>query len=263
MTETATRVSPGLKRLLYWEMVIVLGLSLGRSAVYSILSIIDKLTIPNRPLKAQVTQLNASAAPDRPWLDLSYQILGLVFPLVPVLLAFYLLTVFNRTGQLSPARAMGFDFKRPWFDLGWGFAILAGIGIPGILFYFLTRELGVNTTVSPTNLSEHWWTIPVLVGSAIMNGVLEEVLMLGYLFTRWFQTGGRAWTIVVISAFVRGLYHLYQGFGGFAGNLVMGLAFGWLYLRFKRVGPLVVAHFLLDLFAFVGYSLLSPYLSWL
>jgi membrane protease YdiL (CAAX protease family) len=62
---------------------------------------------------------------------------------------------------------------------------------------------------------------------------------------------------IVISALVRGSYHLYQGFGGFVGNFVMGLAFGWFYRRFGRLTPLVVAHFLLDAASFVGYALLS------
>lgn len=247
--------------LLRIEIVIVLALSLGRSAVYSLLSIIEKLTRP-QPLNQQVTQMNTSVVPDRPWLDLSYQVVGLVFPLVPVVLAIYLLAVFQRPEQ-GPFRAMGFDLRRPGFDWGWGFAVFAGIGIPGIGLYLAARAIGVNTTVQPANLTEQWWTIPVLVGAAAMNAVLEEVLMLGYVFTRWVASGGRMWTIVVISALVRGSYHLYQGFGGFVGNLVMGLVFGWLYLRFKRVGPLVVAHFLLDLFAFVGYSLIAPYVTWL
>jgi membrane protease YdiL (CAAX protease family) len=33
----------------------------------------------------------------------------------------------------------------------------------------------------------------------------------------------------------------------------MGVAFGWLYTRFGRLLPLVVAHFLLDAAIFVGY----------
>ena len=69
--------------------------------------------------------------------------------------------------------------------------------------------------------------------------------------------------MLVGSALIRGAYHLYQGFGGFAGNLIMGLLFGWLYLRTKRVMPLVVVHSLLDIAAFVGYALLKPHLSWL
>lgn len=243
-------------------MVIILGLTLGRSAFYSALSLIEKLTRPDQPLNQQVTRINTSAVPDRPWLDLSYQIAGLVFPLVPVVLVIYLLTVY-RPAQGGPFRAMGWDLQRPWFDWGWGFAILAAIGIPGIGLYLGARALGLNTVVAPANLAEAWWTIPVLIGSAAMNAILEEVVMIGYLFTRWAQRGGKMWQIVLISALIRGTYHLYQGFGGFVGNLVMGVAFGWLFLKFKRVGPLVVAHFLLDIFAFVGYALLAPYLSWL
>ena len=54
---------------------------------------------------------------------------------------------------------------------------------------------------------------------------------------------------------IRGSYHLYQGFGGFVGNMIMGVIFGLIYLRWKRVGPLVVAHTMLDVVAFVGYAL--------
>lgn len=55
---------------------------------------------------------------------------------------------------------------------------------------------------------------------------------------------------------LRGSYHLYQGIGGFIGNLAMGVVFVYLYRRWGRVGPLVVAHSLLDIGAFVGYALL-------
>lgn len=146
-------------------MVIILGLTLGRSAFYSALSLIEKLTRPDQPLNQQVTRINTSAVPDRPWLDLSYQIAGLVFPLVPVVLVIYLLTVY-RPAQGGPFRAMGWDLQRPWFDWGWGFAILAAIGIPGIGLYLGARALGLNTVVAPANLAEAWWTIPVLIGSA-------------------------------------------------------------------------------------------------
>jgi membrane protease YdiL (CAAX protease family) len=83
------------------------------------------------------------------------------------------------------------------------------------------------------------------------------------LFRRWAQAGWRQWTIIAVSALIRGTYHLYQGFGGFVGNVVMGLVFGWLYARTKRVMPLVIAHTLLDVVAFVGYALLKDHLPWL
>ena len=68
---------------------------------------------------------------------------------------------------------------------------------------------------------------------------------------------------LAVSALLRGSYHLYQGYGGFVGNLVMGLIFGWWFQRTRRVLPLVFAHFLLDGFSFVGYIYLHNHVSWL
>ena len=258
MTEGVTAPVTKALRL---EMLVVLGISLGQSAVYSLLSIINKLTL-NVALKKQTTSINTSTTPDRPWLDLAYQVAGIVFPLMPVVLVLYLLWIY-RQPEGGPFGAMGFDLRHPLRDLTGGFATFAGIGIAGLAFYFAARELGINTSVSPANLTAAWWTIPVLLLKAAMNGILEEVVMIGYLFTRWRQSGGGVVGIIIGSALIRGGYHLYQGFGGFIGNAVMGALFGLIYLKTKRVMPLVICHTLLDIFAFVGYALLKPYIAWL
>ena len=57
----------------------------------------------------------------------------------------------------------------------------------------------------------------------------------------------------------------------FAGNMLtlgvlqvaMGVLFGRLYQRWGRVGPLVVAHTLIDVAAFVGHAALAGHVSWL
>ena len=103
----------------------------------------------------------------------------------------------------------------------------------------------------------------MLVLSAFQNAALEEVIMIGYLFARFRQLG---WRLAGDHGRQRGdprQYHLYQGFGGFVGNLIMGVIFGLVYLRWRRVAPLVVAHTLLDVAAFVGYALLAPHVDWL
>ena len=246
------------KRLIIIEVVVVLGVSFGRSAVSSILSIIDALT-RSKPLNQQTTSLNNSVTPDRPWLDLSYQLYYYIWPLAVTGLALYLLHL--AYGQAR--RGIGFDLARPGPDLAKGLAICVGIGIPGLGCYLLARQLGLSLTVVPANLTDVWWTIPVLIGSAAMSGISEEVVMLGYLLARLRTLGWHPVWAIVVSSLIRGSYHLYQGFGGFIGNLVMGVVFGLLYLRWKRVMPFVVAHTLIDVFAFVGYSLLAPYLSWL
>lgn len=253
--ELTVRDSP--PRLGY-EVFVVLAISLGQSAVYSVLRIIERLTRP-QPLSQQTSTLNASVTPDRPWLDLTYQLANIAFALVPVLLALYLLDRTNRPA----GRAIGFDLRRPGFDAWFGLVIAACIGIPGLGLYLGARALGLNTDVQASGLTDTWWTIPVLIISAAQNAVLEEVIMIGFLYTRLRQLDWPIIGVIAFSAVIRGSYHLYQGFGGFAGNLIMGVVFGLIYLRWKRVGPLVIAHTLLDVAAFVGYALVAPHLSWL
>ncbi|MGZ8800874.1 MAG: CPBP family intramembrane glutamic endopeptidase, partial [Aeromicrobium sp.] len=105
------------------------------------------------------------------------------------------------------------------------------------------------------------WTIPILVLSAIQNAVLEEVVVVGYLITRLREFSWSVPAAIVTSAAVRGGYHLYQGFGAGLGNFVMGLIFGYWFHRTKRVLPLVIAHAVLDIVAFVGYSLFADSLG--
>jgi membrane protease YdiL (CAAX protease family) len=105
--------------------------------------------------------------------------------------------------------------------------------------------------------------VPVLILSAVENGVLEEIVMIAYLLTRLRDLRLGWWTAILTSAVIRGSYHLYQGFGGFVGNLVMGLVFGYFFRRTRRVMPLIVAHSILDIVSFVGYALLKDHLGFL
>lgn len=246
------------RRTLGTEIVLVLAVSLGQSGVYALVDLIGKLTA-SKALADQTATLNASAAPGRPWLDLAYQLLGIGFALAPVLLAVHLL---GRTGQQAGA-TLGIDARRPAFDLGTGALIALCIGVPGLGLYFAAHALGLAATVVPSALPGVWWAIPVLVLSAIENAVLEEVVVVGYLITRLKALDWRLPAIVATSALLRGSYHLYQGFGGFVGNAVMGVLFALFFLRTRRVTPLIVAHSLLDIAAFVGYALLHPYIPWL
>jgi membrane protease YdiL (CAAX protease family) len=246
------------RRSLVAETVLVLGVSLGASGVWALLSLVNKLTQPVA-LNRQTTAMNSSVTPDRPWLDLAYQLVGIILALVPVALALHLLA----RDRPDARHVIGADLRQPGRDLLRGALLAAAVGIPGLGLYAAARALGLNTTIAAANLSDQWWTIPVLVLAAVQNAVLEEVVMIGYLYTRWLRAGWSLPVVMVTSALIRGSYHLYQGFGGFVGNLAMGLLFGWVYTRTRRVGPLVVAHTLLDVVAFVGYALLKNHLAWL
>ncbi|GIE96581.1 CPBP family intramembrane glutamic endopeptidase [Paractinoplanes rishiriensis] len=246
------------RRFLSAEIVIVLLLSLGQSAFYAVVSLIAKLTA-DKPLSQQSAVLNASQS-SRPYLDLTYQLLGIFFSLVPVALAIHLLM----RDRINPWRTLGLTADRPGFDAGWGTLLAAGIGIPGLLLVYAASALGVNAQIVPAALEQVWWAIPVLILAAVENAVLEEVIVVGYLMTRLREMTVPIGWIIVCSAVLRGSYHLYQGFGAFVGNAVMGVVFALFFLKYKRVMPLIVAHTILDVAAFVGYTLLpKSWLTWL
>lgn len=274
----------GSRRFYVWELGIVLALSLGRSAIYAVLQLAERLSIA--PLADQTATVQRSRSRSE-FFDFTFQVLDALFALAPVALVIYL--VFLHGG--NPFRRWGLDFRRTGMDwtLGAGLFLLIGVGTMGV--YFLGRSLGLTTQLIPADVTQYWWTTPVLLLSALRHSLLEEIIMVAYLFDRahriWPQLGrptapgvtnrgssvgwggagwggagqnGAAWTgglwiLILASAALRGTYHLYQGFGPGLGNALMGIIFGWLYLKYGRVMPLVIAHFLLDAVAFLAFPL--------
>jgi membrane protease YdiL (CAAX protease family) len=231
------------------EVWIVLGLSLGQSAVYAIVSLASALS--RGPLRDATASLNANRS-EREWLDLTLQLLSIGFALVPVALAIYLLA-----SDGSSLRRLGLHRGRPTRDVLAGVALALVIGIPGLGAYFLGRTLGINADVVPAPEHVYWWTILVLLLSAVENALVEEVIAVGYLLARLRDLRWGPWAAVAASAALRGTYHLYQGFGQALGNAVMGAIFAWWFQRTGRLWPLLVAHTLLDVVAFVGYLYLG------
>lgn len=255
---TVDLARPTRRGVLGTELLLVLGVSLGQSAIYAAVNITARMTA-DRPLSEQTATLNASQSA-RPWLDLTYQLLGILFALVPVLLAVHLLS--RNPGDARGT--LGLDIRRPGRDLAWGAALAAAIGLPGLALFWAAARLGINATVVPAGLPDLWWAVPVLLLAAAQNAILEEVVVVGYLVTRLRELGWRVVAVIAASAVLRGSYHLYQGFGAFLGNAIMGIVFALFFLRTRRVLPLVIAHTLLDVVAFIGYTLLPKELfDWL
>jgi membrane protease YdiL (CAAX protease family) len=239
------------------ELAIVLALSLGASSIYSLISIVARLT-DETSLAQQTATINRQLS-DRQWLDFSYQFLGIALGLAPVALVLYLLWEKKK----SPFDLIGLNLNEPGRDIWRGTWIAALIGIPGLGLYLVSRQLGISAEVIPAAVGEYWWTVPMLLFAAVRASLLEEVIVIGYFFNRLSRLGFSSRSQILLSAFLRGSYHLYQGFGGFIGNVLMGLLFGYLYQRWGRVMPLVVAHFVLDAAIFVGYAALKDVLTFL
>ena len=247
---------PG-RKTLRAELWIVLWLSIAAAGLRSLLSLIDSLTRGVK-LSSQSTTLITTYIADRPWLDIMFQATRIALALIPVLLVFHLL---RRGGERLSAIGLDLsDWKR---DLLRGAGLAAVVGGTGLVFYLIAFHLGMNVRIAAVTTKDAWWTIFLLLASAAFNAILEEVIVLAYFIHRTEQLGWKSWQSVGGSALLRGAYHLYQGFGGFIGNIAMGLIFGTLYKRWGRVMPFLIAHFIIDAVAFVGYDLLGGKVSWL
>jgi membrane protease YdiL (CAAX protease family) len=238
---------PAERRAIPIELVIVFAITLGMSGLNSLLQLVDALLSPT-PLNKQRVAINVPLA-KADLIDLLRQLLY--------------------ASQLVAWRAgirlatIGL-YRRPQrVDVAGGFGLAALIGIPGLGLYLVAVKLGVNREVLPSVLNDTWWRPIALTLAAAANAWAEEVLVVGYLITRLRQFGLRENGSLLGSAVLRGSYHLYQGFGGFVGNLIMGLIFGRIWQRTNRLWPLIIAHTVLDVVAFVGYALLRDHVSWL
>jgi membrane protease YdiL (CAAX protease family) len=246
------------RRTLRREVLLVFALSLGQSGVYAVVRLLGILT-SGAPVSSATASLNNSHAPGRPTLDLVYQLLGIGFALVPVLLACHFLLL----GGERPGRVLGIDRRHVRSDLGLGVLLAAVVGGTGLALVVAASAMGFSAQLVLSSLPAVWWRLPVLLLSALENAVLEETLVVGYLLHRLAQLGWRPWPALAVSAVLRGSYHLYQGVPAFFGNAAMGLLFGRIYQLRGRTAPLIVAHFLIDAVAFVGWVYLHGRFAWL
>ena len=250
---------PKQRRDLGIEIILLLGVSLGASGVNALLDLIDRLTQPVA-LSKQTATINGVFIQNREWLDFLYQVVSLAEGFFPPALAVFLLYRYLRPP--GPGFGIGLDTSKLKLESLQGVGFAALIGIPGLVLVYAAHRLGASVTIVPSSLPDVWYRIPVLVASALQNATSEEIIV-GYLVTRLRQLRWRLAAVIAASALLRGSYHLYQGFGGFLGNAVMGVIFGWWFTRTRRVLPLLIAHFLLDAVSFVGYVYLHNRVSWL
>jgi len=240
------------------EVLAVLGVSLGISAITAVLSFIrTQITIPGGFAHAQVTIVSQrqTVYPILDILDALANVLNGVGP------AFLALVLLARTPG-GPGFGIGLDRLRAR-ELVQGAGFCALIGVPGLALVWAARQAGINASLNVVDFPDVWYRVPMLLLDAAQNGILEEIVVTAFLLTRLRQLGWTSSRAVAVESILRGSYHLYQGYGGFFGNLVMGVIFGWWFQRTRRVLPLVIAHFLLDAFSFVGYIYLHGRVSWI
>jgi membrane protease YdiL (CAAX protease family) len=133
-----------------------------------------------------------------------------------------------------------------------GSAIAVGLAIAGIClgmlatwFFPVSQRLQYQDIVGSHKLG----LLSVLVLS-VVNGLYEEVFLLGYL-QRELMPHGAAFAVGA-SLLVRVLYHAYQGHVGATAVMMFGLVLGVYFLRTGNLWPPALAHVLADIVALLS-----------
>lgn len=123
------------------------------------------------------------------------------------------------------------------------------IGFPEIAVLFQQPESGRLT--APVGVAG----MVLLVLMSACNGFAEEIVMRGFLIPQ-FRTlfGGNALAAVTLSAALFAAYHVYQGVYGLAGAFAGGMIFGLVFVKTRRLWPLVIAHATWDIVGILGMS---------
>ncbi|HXL20995.1 MAG TPA: CPBP family intramembrane glutamic endopeptidase [Candidatus Dormibacteraeota bacterium] len=81
---------------------------------------------------------------------------------------------------------------------------------------------------------------------AVTAGLCEEFLYRGFAMAALRRAGLPVWTIVLISAVLFGLAHLYQGRAGLVSTLLVGAVFGSARIAYYSLIPVIAWHATLD-----------------
>jgi membrane protease YdiL (CAAX protease family) len=87
---------------------------------------------------------------------------------------------------------------------------------------------------------------------ALTAGVCEEFLYRGFAIAAIIRAGLPIWGAVLLSSFLFGLAHLYQGRGGALGTMFLGTLFGAARIGYHSLVPAVFWHSAVDLVAGVA-----------
>ena len=138
-----------------------------------------------------------------------------------------------RVSRTSVRNLVGFERGRLSRDLGLG-VVLAGAASAVVMLSLLVMEQIVGEMPVPfPTWAILWWTT---IG-AVTAGIGEELYFRGFLFERLGRLSAPALLVVTSLAFA-----LIHAPPMYLHTFLVSLGFGWVYLRTKRLFPLVLGH---------------------
>lgn len=96
-----------------------------------------------------------------------------------------------------------------------------------------------------------WWQYVIVSIELLAVGVVEELVWRGYLFSRWEEVTGSSRAALVGTSLLFGFAHLYQGPLGILMAAANGFLFCGVFVAFRRLWPVAIAHGLYDIVAVI------------
>jgi membrane protease YdiL (CAAX protease family) len=189
---------------------------------------------------------------------------GIGFPYTFCLISsFVLLSIFLQDGNLQ-----SLNFKK-----------IGGKELKTIILCYLALELSIDFLIDPLinwicNESADYSMFSSIKGNTslylswlmkmwISAAIGEELLFRAFTFSQMQRViGDRKTIIVMLSALMFSLPHLYQGIPGLLSTFVFGIAFALIYAKFKNIWINIIVHGLVDtLFLTLSYLGLTEFYS--
>lgn len=242
--------SPEVRRRFGWELLIVLAIFPAPYVINALVSLVESVMDPS-----VVQPRYPNVIPGHPGASLPFIVVITLVPVAAPVLVFYLLSL-SREG----IRSIGLARARWRGDLA---LVLPVFGIvyfvPQIGGAYVLAALHVKTLNPPIGQHSAGYVAAALV-SALSAGVVEEIVVLGYLVRRLEQRGWSVAAVVTVAVLVRVSYHLYYGLGVLP-ILAWATVSVLLYRRYRRLLPFIIVHVLWDttilLAAFYGAKVIG------
>lgn len=163
-----------------------------------------------------------------------------------------ILGVVSWIGKIRGWSLAAFGIRMSWKETGLGVLLfLAFQLVAGVVRLLMTGHL--HTVAEPPGTSAFLrvshLTVPVIILISIVNPIFEESIESGYFFQTLQRYG--PWLTVFAAALFRGFLHLTMGLNGFVTMFAMGLLYGFVYWKWRQLWPLILAHSLQMLYAFL------------
>jgi len=228
------------RKVLVVELIVVFVVTLGLSSGAALLNLVEVLN-SRIPPGVNVFILTI---PGHSTLAVTVSIVYLIIHVGGIVgLVAYIL---SRSGE--SLKTLGFSWA-PRRDIG----LLLPFGLLALSlqhFGYLLPMAG-----QPPTVSSGVGTFPVPAAYAVTGvlrsieaGIVEEVVVLGFVITRLRQLGVHPVLVIAISALLRASYHIEYGWAA-AGPLLFGVGMGIAYMFTRRLMPAIVVHAGYDIWA--------------